>query len=269
MSKAFSSTETPFQPPAPLFTAGRALFALAIIGLGIETLVVATRSEHALGPRYDAIPVLPWLPAIPWVAYLFGAIWIACGAGMLVKTTQRLAAISLSVLLFACTLILIVPKYAVALGSIGLRTVVFEPLSLACLGWLLPGRNAVPAWSDRLSRYLLAISLIVFGVDHFLALAFIANLIPNWIPFHVFWVAFFGIAFIATGVSIALNILQRWGAFGLGLMFAAYVLTLHIPRVAGLYNIPGATHNPNEWSSMLIAMALWGGLWALAGNPER
>lgn len=30
------------------------------------------------------------------------------------------------------------------------------------------------------------------------------------------------------------------------------------------YGIPGALHNPNEWSSLFIAVALWGGSWALA-----
>jgi hypothetical protein len=84
----------------------------------------------------------------------------------------------------------------------------------------------------------------------------------------VFWVAFFGIAFIASGVSIGLNILQRWGAAGLGLMFAIWVFTLHLPRVLGLYGIPGAPHNPNEWSSLFIAIAMWGGLWALADNSQ-
>jgi uncharacterized membrane protein len=172
-------------------------------------------------------------------------------------------------LFFVLTLILDVPKNAANIGNISLRTGVFEPFSLACLAWLLPGPGAIPGWLERLGRYLLAISLIVFGVDHFLALGFIATLIPSWIPWHVFWVAFFGVAFIASGVSIGLNVLQRWGAAGLGLMFGIWVFTLHLPRVLGVYGIPGAPHNPNEWSSLFIAVALWGGLWALARNSPQ
>jgi hypothetical protein len=111
----------------------------------------------------------------------------------------------------------------------------------------------------------LGLSLVVFGVDHFLALAFIANIIPGWIPWHVFWVAFFGVALIASGLSIGLNLLGRWGAASIGLMFGTWVVTLHIPRVLGLYGIPGAPQNPNEWSSLLIALGMWGGVWAVAG----
>jgi uncharacterized membrane protein len=269
MSEALSREGTRIQLPAALFSLGRCIFSFAIIAFGVETLICARNNTHSLGPQHAVIPVIPWLPAIPWLAYLFGAIWMACGVGLWFNRTRRTAAMTIGGLLVACTLILIVPKYAVALGDMGLRTVVFEPLSIACLAFLIAGRTTLPAWLERASRYLLAVSLIVFGVDHFLGLAFIANLIPRWIPFHAFWVAFFGVAFIASGFSIALDLLLTWGAGGLGLMFATYVITLHIPRVLGLYGIPGARNNPNEWSSLFIAVALWGGLWALAGNPDR
>jgi len=247
-----------------LLRPGRALFSLAIIALGIETLVCARYVGHSLGPPYDVLPVLPWLPAIPWLAYLFGVIWVACGVGLLSQPTVRTAAMALGSLLFLCALVLDVPKNAANISSISLRTVVFEPLALASLAWLLPGRGATPSLLARGSRYLLALSLTVFGVDHFLALAFIATLLPGWIPWHVFWVAFFGIAFIAAGLSIGLKFLQRWGAPGIGLIFGIWVVTLHLPRVLGLYAIPGASSDPNEWSSLFIAIALWGGSWALA-----
>jgi uncharacterized membrane protein len=268
MLEAISTKRIRFERAAALLVSpGRALFSLAIVGLGIETLVCARYVGHSLGPQYEVIPALPWLPAIPWVAYLFGAVWVACGAGLLSKRTVRTAAMALGGLLFVCAVVLDVPKNAANIGSISLRTTVFEPLALASLAWLLPGPGATPRLLARGNRYVLGLSLIVFGVDHFLALGFIATLIPNWIPWHVFWVAFFGIGFIAAGLSIGLNFLQRWGAAGIGLMFGIWAVTLHLPRVLGLYAIPGAPRDPNEWSSLFIAIALWGGLWAMAGVP--
>ena len=115
---------------------GRTLFSLAIIALGIETLVCARYVGHSLGPLYNVIPDLPWLPATPWIAYGFGAIWVACGAALLSRRMLPTAAIALGGLLFLCALLLDVPKYAVDLGSIGLRTTAFEPLALASLAWL-------------------------------------------------------------------------------------------------------------------------------------
>lgn len=265
MSEAISSERTRLDQAADaLLSPGRALFSLAIIALGIETWVVARVAGHSLGPRYEVLPVLPWLPAIPWLAYLFGAIWVACGVGLLSKRAVRTAAMALGTPLFLCAMVLDVPKNAANISSISLRTVVFEPLALASLAWLLPGRGVTPSLLVRGSRYLLALSLIIFGVDHFLALAFIATLLPGWIPWHVFWVAFFGVAFIAAGLSIGLDFLKRWGAACIGLMFGIWVVTLHLPRVLGLYPIAGAPCDPNEWSSLFIAIALWGGSWALA-----
>jgi hypothetical protein len=266
MPHPISGKTQSLEPPAVLSKLGRSIFALAILGLGIETIVCAREISRSLGPQYQVIPVIPWLPAIPWLAYLFAGILVVCALGLLSSRTIRVAAMLLGALLFVCTLILDVPKSVADLGNISLRTGVFEPLSLACLAWLLPDPKQTPPWLLLVSRYLLAISLIIFGVDHFLALIFIANLIPYWIPFHVFWVAFFGVAFIAAGLSIGFNLLSRWGAAGLGLMFATWVFTLHLPRVLGLYGIPGAQRNPNEWSSLFIAIALWGGLWAITNS---
>ena len=249
---------------AALCSLGDCLFAGAIIALGIETLACAQRVGHSLGPKYEVISALPWLPAIPWMAYVFGFVWVVCGLGMLSKRTMRTAAMALGVLLFLCALILDIPKYAVELGSISLRTTALEPLALASLACLIPGKVETPSWLERGSRYVLGLSLVVFGVDHFLALGFIANLLPGWIPWHVFWVAFFGVVLIASGVSVGVDVLLRWGAAGAGLMFGIWVVTLHLPRVLGLYGVPGAPSNANEWSSLFIAVAMWGGLWALA-----
>ena len=269
MSEAISTEKTRLNRAADaILSLGRALFSLAIIALGIEILVCARSAiflySQGSNPRFKVIPILPFLPATPWLAYIFGPVLAACGVGLLSKRTVRTAAMALGSLLFLCTLVLEVPKYAAIPGNMCLRTVVFEPLAIGVLAWLLPGMDAIPSLLARASRYLLAVSFIVFGVDHFLALAPIGMLVPNWIPWHVFWIAFFGADFIAAGLSIGLNILLRWGAAGIGLMFAIWVFTLHLPRVLGLYGIPGAPRSPAEWSSLFIAIALWGGSWALA-----
>jgi hypothetical protein len=49
-------------------------------------------------------------------------------------------------------------------------------------------------------------------------------------------------------------------------MFAIWVITLHVPRTLGFYSIPGAITDPNEWSSLFIAIGLWGGPWAVASG---
>jgi len=238
-----------------LLRSGHMMFSLAIIALGIETFVCAGSLVGTLiqTDRFGKI---------------LGPILAVCGVGLLSMRTARTAAVTLGCLLFLYTLVFEVPKYAGAPHSMTLRTQVFEPLAIAALAWLLPGLDVIPNWLAHTSRYLLAVSFIVFGVDHFLALAPIGTLIPPWIPWHVFWIAFFGAGFIAAGLSIGFNFLLRWGTTGIGLMFAIWVFTLHLPRTTlGLYGGSGP-RSPDEWSSLFIAIALWGGLWVLASNVQ-
>ena len=263
------------QAPTPgamlhvLVVPGRFIFATAIAALGVETLVCAGRSEPALGPQLHEIPVIPWLPAVPWLGYVFGAVLICCGAGIVTRRWRRDAGWVVAALLTICTLILIVPKYVAEPGSMSLRTVVFEPLTLAGMALLIDDMRGRRGVAGGASAALIAVSLIVFGVDHLLDVPGIASLLPHWIPWHAFWVAFFGLAFIAAGLSFGFGRLLSWAMAGNGLMLGIWVLTLHLPRVLGLYGVPGAPRSPDEWSSLLIAAGLWGGSWALVDVPWR
>jgi hypothetical protein len=253
----------------PLLRHGVNLFSLAVVALGAETILCARVDGDSLGPRYHVIPVLPWLPAIPWLAYAFGAALILCGAGLLLTCLARPAGLALAGLLTFCALTLDLPKYAHDLGSMSLRTTLFEPLSLAAVACLLPGAAPLPRWLSGFARCLLCVALLVFGFDHFIGIAFIPSLIPAWIPLRTFWVVFTGVIFVAAGLSIVRSALQFWGMVALGSMFAGWVLVLHLPNCLGLNGVPGAPQNPNQWESLFIAIALWGGPWALALNSAQ
>src|SRR5437762_12294998 len=218
---------------------GRLLFSLAIIGIGVETLICSYVSSHSLGPHYKVVPVIPWLPAIPGLAYLVGTILILCGASLLFQRTVVASSITLGVLMLLCGLAFDVPRRP-NLMSAEWRTNVLEPIAIGSLAWLAPGLGAIPRWLYRMSRYLLAFALIVFGIAHFQVLTFIASLVPGWIPWPRFWTVFFGVAFISAGVSFAAGFLQRWAALGVGLMFALWTVTIHLPAVVNLFRTTGA-----------------------------
>src|SRR5208282_6752738 len=158
------------------------------------------------------MPVLPFLPAIPWLVILFGALWIACAIGLLCGRWMRASAYTLGATYIFWTLVHVLPYYIASPGDMGLRTVVFEPLSLACIALLLPGPAATPKSLSIACRIVVAVAMIVFGVDHFIGIKFIGSLIPSWIPMHEPWVAFFGVVFIAGGVAICIGAsFGRWG----------------------------------------------------------
>jgi uncharacterized membrane protein YphA (DoxX/SURF4 family) len=156
------------------------------------------------------------------------------------------------------------------------RTRAFEGLTLSAIAFtlagILPNSRNSPAqktttnWPILLGRFLFPFSMIVFGAQHFMYAAFIATLIPPWIPAHLFWVYFTGTGFIVAGLSIATGIFAPLASMGLALMFLLWFLLLHAPRVVA------SPRNGNEWTSAFVALALSGGSLILAaafGKPSR
>jgi uncharacterized membrane protein YphA (DoxX/SURF4 family) len=248
-----------------LWSSGRVAFGVAFVGLGLEQFVCAHTNEAVL-------PVLPWVPANPALAYLAGAFLLASGLALVSNFKLRLTGMLLGTFLVVCMLILQLPQALEHPASISIRTVVLEPLALGAAAWTLAlsmsrGQNQRQRRLDRLlgaGRWLFAGSMIVFGIDHLLIPGFIASLIPPWFPGALFWAYFTGVALIAAGVSIAASRMDRWAATLLGTMFLIWFLFLHIPRLLS----PPASHNPDEWSSALIALAMCGASWLMLRAPR-
>jgi len=111
-----------------------------------------------------------------------------------------------------------------------------------------------------LGRIFIAIALVVFGVQHFMYGAFVAGLVPAWMPGRLFWAYFVGAAFFAAAAGILYQRLARPAATLLGVMFFLFVVLLHIPRIAA------HPSDGNEWTSGFVALAMCGGAWVLARN---
>src|SRR5260370_20520971 len=112
--------------------------------------------------------------------------------------------------------------------------------------------------SKSLGRIFVAISLVVFGVQHFIYGGFVATLVPAFMPGRLFWAYFVGVAFVAAAIGILTRMLARPAATMLGVMFFLFVVLLHIPRIVGNSN------SGNEWTSGFVALAMCGGAWILA-----
>ena len=231
---------------------GRLFFAVAVAFLGLQQLVYR---DFIPGPFIAPA----WLPARAFWACLSGATLVLTAMGLLARPKRRLPAAVLAVvlalffLLFHLTTPLVMVRDGVA------RTRALETLALAALALVLIVGPAVAA-----GRLLFALSLVVFGVQHFLYGVFVASVVPSWIPGALAWVYFTGVAMIAAGASLALRIQDRLAATLLGLMFLSWVLLLHLPRVAA------HVRSPNEWNSAAVALAMGGAAWILAtiARPE-
>jgi uncharacterized membrane protein len=97
-------------------------------------------------------------------------------------------------------------------------------------GGIPPGRGI-----DRTLAFgplFLAIPMAVFGADHFIAPTFVAAIVPSWIPGHLFWTYFVGVALFAAALSLATNRYATLAATLLGTMLFLFVVLIHVPEVA-------------------------------------
>src|SRR5581483_60661 len=112
---------------------GRVLFALAIIGIGVETLVCAYVAGHS-GVAHKIVPVIPLLPPNPALAYPIGAIFIVCGAGLLSRRSVLVSAILLGAIMSLCGLAFNVPRHLDVMSP-EWRTNALEPVVIGCLAF--------------------------------------------------------------------------------------------------------------------------------------
>lgn len=74
------------------------------------------------------------------------------------------------------------------------------------------------------------IPLVTFGAEHFASARDIMRLVPRWMPAHLFWTYFVGVALIASGFSLILGIKRRLSAACLGIMFFLFVALMELPN---------------------------------------
>src|SRR5260370_28939222 len=81
---------------------------------------------------------------------------------------------------------------------------------------------------------LFGIAMAIFGADHMVTSGFVARIVPSFIPWHLFWAYFVGVALLAGALSFATTILWRLAAGSFALMFLIFELTMHIPNLAAM-----------------------------------
>src|SRR6266849_422713 len=244
---------------------GRLCFAVSIAFFGAQYLLY--------GHFEGGLPLVPpWTPGAPVLAYVLGMALILLALSIATLWKARYSAISLGTFLLLSFLFLHCLHASSILYNGTDRTRAFECLTLAAIaltlaGILPDGRNSSASgiatnWPLLLGRFLFAISMVVFGAQHFMYAGFIATLIPAWIPLHLFWVYLTGTGLIVAGLSIATGILAPLASIGLGIMFLLWFLLLHTPRVAA------SPRDGDEWTSAFVALAVSGGSFLLASSSS-
>ena len=125
-------------------------------------------------------------------------------------------------------------------------------------------KNAVFKFVAKLvpaGAFLFAITIVDFGILHFMFAKQASVLIPSWIPAHMFWMYFAGVALLGSGIAIILKIKTALAAALLGLMIFIWFVILHIPRVV----VAAPADRGDEITSAFLALAYSGIALVIAG----
>lgn len=111
-----------------------------------------------------------------------------------------------------------------------------------------------------LSNVFIAMPLAVFGAEHFAGPGVMAGLVPDYMPWKMFWVYFVGVALVAAALSIAARIRVEWSGLLFGVMMFLFVAMMHFP---GALSEPG---NRNGWVIVFRETSFGAGGWAIASG---
>ncbi len=234
---------------------GKIFFLMSIFAIGLIHIAFA---NFPIG----LLPVKADFTGRNGLIYVSGASLILGGALMIIKKYERQGTLLIAATFLLYLLLIYIPALFSEIKNPGNWTGMGEVLALGSGALILYGHFTHHLKTAATGTYLFALSLVIFGVQHYLYADFISTLIPAWIPGKSFWSYAVMVAFLLTSVSIFIKKFVFFMAALLGLMFLLWCVVLHAPRVVD------NTQTEPEWTSFFIALAMGGISFIIAGRND-
>jgi hypothetical protein len=236
---------------------GRIFYGISIAVMGLVTIY-----DHDF-PYMFIPPGHSWLAGHEIVAYISGALLILAGGFIAFAKKTLQVSLVLGAVLLAIFCFYFIPYQMMASS----RYMHFGQWENAAKELALAGGAFVVAgciWRKlmRFGAVLYAITIISFGIDHFLFAREALDYIPSWIPYHLFWMYFTGSALLGSGIAIILKIRPALFATLLGGMIFVWFIILHVPRVIA----SPLAYIGSEVTSAFLALAYCGIALVIAGE---
>jgi hypothetical protein len=254
-----------------LSTAGRIFYGIAIAGIGFLTIYY-----HDF--PYMLIPASHlWIPGLVIVATISGSLLILAGTCIVIDKKAKPTSLLLGTVLLLIFLFYFIPYELLVSPNymhFGDWENAAKELALSAGAFVIAGsvsekkETAITRLLAKLiplGTILFSITIISFGIDHFLFAKEAADYVPSWIPYHLFWIYFCGAALLGSGLAILFKIKYELAATLLGTMIFIWFIILHVPRVV----VSPVDYIGSELTSALIALAYSGIAFVIAGTIKK
>jgi uncharacterized membrane protein len=241
---------------------GRIFYGIAIAVLGVLTIYYHDFPYMLIPPKHL------WMNAhVIWV-YISGGLLILAGASIVFGKMALPTSLLLGTVFLLIFCFYFIP-YEFMTSSDYMHFYDWEnaikELALAGGAFVVAGCLSGRRILMPLGTIIFSLTIISFGINHFLYAKEAADYIPSWVPGHMFWIYFAGVALLGSGVAIILNIKLRLAATLLGTMIFIWVIILHIPKaIASSVGDQGG-----EVSSAFLALAYCGIAFVIAGTFKK
>jgi hypothetical protein len=254
-----------------LSNVGRIFYGIAIAGIGFLTIYYNDFPYMLIPPKHF------WIPGLVMLAYIFGALLILAGACIVFeKKTSPISLLLGSVLLLIFCFYYIPYEFMASANytQFGEWENAAKELALSSGAFVIAGcyskqnENPLIRFLTKLiplGAIFYSITIISFGIDHFLYAKEASDYVPSWVPYHIFWMYFTGLALIGSGIAIILKTKRGLIAALLGTMIFIWLIILHVPRVIAS---PSADMG-GEVTSAFLALAYCGIALVIAGASKK
>lgn len=106
---------------------------------------------------------------------------------------------------------------------------------------------------SRIAIWLLAIVMIIFGIQHFRHPEIFANFVPGYLPGGEIWVYFVGAAFILAALAFITNRFVALAGYLLAVLLLIFIVTIHWPNYS---NASSVENSQATLSNMLKDLAI-------------